>query len=115
MKNIFVYGSLKEGEYNFGRFGETNVLQKNVKINGFLLYSLGPYPCVVKTNNPEDFVIGEIHEVSEGNYNNIARMEFGAGYYSEELKFGEISATIFPMKNNNLGYYKAKLIPEGIW
>ena len=119
MKHIFVYGSLKEGKYNFGRFGPTKVIQKDVKINGFSLYNLGPYPCIVETGNPENFVIGEIHEVSEGNYSSIARMEFGAGYYDKELKFNEITATVFPMKINDLKLYvqdyKNRVVENGIW
>lgn len=116
MHKIFVYGSLKEGQYNFGRFGETKVLKKNIRINGFALYSLGPYPCIIKTNNPQNFVIGEIHEVSDNNYGNIYRMEIGAGYYAEEFNLDEFSnVTVFPMNQSNLKYYGGKLIENGIW
>jgi gamma-glutamylcyclotransferase (GGCT)/AIG2-like uncharacterized protein YtfP len=115
MKFIFVYGSLKQGQYNFGRFGETKVIKQNVKINKFSLYDLGPFPCVVETGDSEDFVIGEIHEVSDSIYNSISRMEFGAGYYSKELTFGEISATVFLMEAENLNRYGGKLIESGVW
>lgn len=77
----FIYGSLRRGEFNHKRF---KGFPESFKCTGFIrgaqLKSLGPYPAIVPSNNPEDIVKGELYELPEFLHNLILRMEQGAGY-----------------------------------
>ena len=85
MKAIAVYGSLKKGFYNHSLLiGVSDYLGEGVE-SGFQLYSLGSYPCAVKTGNPEDKIRVEYYLVDEGTFQRLDRMERAAGYYQEDL------------------------------
>lgn len=115
---IAVYGTLKKGNHNHYLLNGSKYLGKEV-INGFLMYSLGGFPCVVKNNNKS--IHCEIYEVDDKTLSNIYRLE---GYSGErnssenwydtvdvETKFG--LAELFYFKNeprNNYG-----IISDGIW
>jgi gamma-glutamylcyclotransferase (GGCT)/AIG2-like uncharacterized protein YtfP len=70
---VFVYGTLKKGHHANGMMqrqrseGEpmgTNYLGK-AKIEGFKLYDLGGFPCVMKTDDPTLSVEGEVYCVND--------------------------------------------------
>jgi len=96
-KHVAVFGSLREGEYNFERYGVTNVLARTV-ISGYKMYDLGPFPAIVESEIPEDKITVELHEVSEENYDSITWMEVGAGYTPKTITINNIEATIYTMK-----------------
>ena len=78
MTNIFIYGSIRKGNYNHSRFGfdkKTKFLGEDL-LKGALIYNLGSYPCIVLTNNEKDVVYGELYEyLDEDCEKMIKRME----------------------------------------
>lgn len=86
MKRIAVYGSLRRGEYNYREAqGEPVACGRLI---GVALYSLGAFPCIVRTK-PEngDSVEAEIYELEGKLFEGIERMELGAGYKREPIEF----------------------------
>lgn len=85
MKQIVVYGSLREGEYNADRF-RRNYGAENFKyirtttITGYNIFDLGSYPGLKISNDPNSKVIVDIMEVSDECFQSIEWMEHGAGY-----------------------------------
>jgi gamma-glutamylcyclotransferase (GGCT)/AIG2-like uncharacterized protein YtfP len=92
MKKVLVYGSLREGMYNFKRvlnfFGESSIKKiDSVTLKGFNIFDLGHYPGLNKSENEKDTVVFDLMEVSDKAFEFIERMELGAGYskhYNEE-------------------------------
>jgi|688.fasta_scaffold771024_2 gamma-glutamylcyclotransferase (GGCT)/AIG2-like uncharacterized protein YtfP len=85
MKKILVYGSLREGDYNFERvknlFGEDSIKKIGEKtLSGFAIFDLGHYPGLNETGNEDHKVLFDVLEVNEKAFNFIQRMELGAGY-----------------------------------
>ena len=81
---IWVYGSLRSGEYNFKYcMGENPQLIGKGKLKGFGLYSLGSYPFIYPLKDSE--VVVEGYEIEEANKIRIDNMESGAGYHVEEV------------------------------
>jgi len=78
---FFVYGSLRRGEYNYRMIEKVSEFKGMTSINGYKLISLGYYPCVVKSNNKEDKVIGEVFLINDIDaIKNIDYMELNSGY-----------------------------------
>lgn len=102
---IAVYGSLRDGQYNFERFKQAypdiKVLKNDVILKGFNLYTLGSYPGI-KVGDGEIEV--DILEVNDMCFNNILRMEFGAGYSLMEIFVDDKQTGLFiyegPVKEN---------------
>lgn len=80
-KRIFVYGSLRRGEYNHqGAFASGVQHVADGRIKGAILHSLGAYPCIVASKNDADTVVGEVYDLADDTFNWVERMELGAGY-----------------------------------
>jgi gamma-glutamylcyclotransferase (GGCT)/AIG2-like uncharacterized protein YtfP len=77
---LFVYGSLRMGEYNHRLLTNARLIGKRT-IGGFKMYSLGSYPFVTETGNEDDKIVGEVYEIDEDEYLRIRNMELGARYY----------------------------------
>ena len=109
---IFVYGSLRKGFYNYKSCGldKAKFLGEGF-ISGFKMFSLGSYPCVVKSNDDNDVIFGEIYEVDD--VTKIRNMELGAGYFEEEIIINGIKAKIYVFNENKL--HKKILVEGGIW
>lgn len=90
-KLLFLYGSLREGMYNYIRFKEQfgnefiRINDNLYTIDAMNLYSLGSYPTVIPSSNYNDHVIGELFLVSNKCFDSINRMELGAGYSSKKV------------------------------
>lgn len=102
MPHIAVYGTLRKGHYNHDRFPmqfQTGI-KNPVQIEGYKLYDLGPYPCVVYTGNPEDVTTFEIYQVTQRTKDIIDAMEFGAGYDEKRQPItNEVMASIYVFEN----------------
>ncbi len=62
---IFVYGSLKQGYWNHYLLEEDNVSYVGeATIKGFSLYHVATYPGMVKSNDLDEKVYGEIYNIS---------------------------------------------------
>jgi gamma-glutamylcyclotransferase (GGCT)/AIG2-like uncharacterized protein YtfP len=110
MKHALFYGSLKQGEFNFDRFGQgSQKYIKTVTLDGYNLYDLSWYPGLTKGDGK---VIVELHEVDDHAFENIKRMEAGAGYIEGKEKIDDVEASIFFYKGNLQG---KPLIQNGNW
>ena len=84
MKEILVYGSLKQGYWNHERFNlDANYRWKGV-VYGFKLMDLGPYPGAVYGTST-DGIICERYEVDDETFRFLDLMERGAGYLPEPV------------------------------
>lgn len=134
MKNfILSYGTLRKNDtganqsnnsnrrkiYNFDRFGAgTQKYLKTLRLPGFSLYSLGPYPTI--SEGPDEITV-ELHEITDSRaMSGIRGMEGGAGYLEKNIEVendGEtISATIFYYPKERLSArVLAAQIKSGDW
>lgn len=79
---IFVYGSLRQGLYNFPII-EQSTASKFIAygiLEGYRMYSLGSYPAIHEHEGMR--IYGEIWKVNDRVFNYIDRMEHSAGYGS---------------------------------
>lgn len=65
MERIFVYGSLREGMYNYDLYLKSeNTFRRYAYVKGTLFtIQSKPYPALLLEG--DDMIIGEIHEVSD--------------------------------------------------
>lgn len=109
---VYVYGSLREGEYNFKSFKdifkeEISVHKKNVPLEGFKLYSLGSYPGIkIADNNCS--VVCDILMVSERCFRAIDKMELSSDYF----RVGINGASLYVYKGD---VSEENLITHGDW
>jgi len=84
MHKIAVYGSLRQGEYNFERMSYIGDIQyeTTTTIQGWDLYSLGMYPAIKKGTGT---IVVDILNVGDEVLDFIRGMEFGAGYHEETV------------------------------
>ena len=119
MSNIaIVYGSLREGMYNFTAF--TNMFGEGYKklgsgtVKGYKLYSFGAYPFIQEDNG---FIVVDVFECSDKCKEAIDGMEYGAGYSSEEVTVetenGEFTGTIYTMNDIDPSNYPH--VEDGDW
>lgn len=118
---VFVYGSLREGEYNNGRFGPQKNLGLYTSPTGYVLINLGAYPAMVQTRNPHTRVVGEIHEITPDMLPWFDRMEYGAGYHRVVEEFDPVGGQEGPPVMADVyvqpyaHWMKDKIIPSGDW
>src|SRR5438067_1043572 len=102
MKYCLFYGSLKQDEYNFNRFGEgTQKYIKTLTLEGYDIYDLGYFPGLTKGDGK---VVVELHEVQDDAFEGIVRMEKGAGYVEGKEMIDGVEAAIF-FYNGDLSRY----------
>jgi gamma-glutamylaminecyclotransferase len=80
---VFVYGTLKKGYSNnhvLTRNGTAKLLSSNAAIRG-KMYDLGPFPAVTAAMNEDDFVKGEIWEVSSKDLDRLDHLEGHPRFY----------------------------------
>ncbi len=84
MDYVAVYGSLREGQYNF----EKSQMKKlgTYTVQGYEMYSLGHYPAIVKGSGS---IVVELMEVTPRFKARLDRMELGAGYKIKKIKLGD--------------------------
>lgn len=117
MHYIIVFGSLRKHSsrgYNFNRCGRQEYI-KTLKLKGFDLYDLGPYPAVCRGDG---ILTCELHEVDDATFRRIDRMEIGAGYtavkVAVEHNMEKVEATIYTWPESALvGSYDQ--VESGDW
>jgi len=79
-KKIFVYGTLRQGMYNYERYLKNeNSFKQYAYVKGTLYTIQGVvYPALLLEGNAK--ILGEIHEISEEKLNDIDQLE---GYISQ--------------------------------
>lgn len=123
MKHIVaVYGSLREGAYNYNSFkrsyGEEIQKLGTTTVNGYDLYSLGAYPGINVSEDPNKPLVVDLLEVTDRVYASINRMELGANYsvriIDVALHTGEpMKATIYLYNGNLKG--RSTMVEDGNW
>lgn len=98
--NLFVYGSLREGFFNYNKYLDGKVIEKmEAKLENMKLYHL-PYKGYPALTYGEDTVFGEIMVLSEEHYedtmNAIDNME---GFISEKNPENEYHRVILEVEN----------------
>ena len=98
--NLFVYGSLREGFFNYNKYLDGKVIEKkDAKLENMKLYHL-PYKGYPALTYGEDTVFGEIMVLGEKHYdetmNAIDKME---GFISEKNPENEYHKVIFEVEN----------------
>lgn len=119
MPVAIVYGSLREGAYNYDAFKRYypegyNKIGQTV-IDGYDLHSLGSYPFIVEG---EGKLIVDIMECSPDCFRAINGMELGAGYQAElinvELNGEIIEGTIYTFSKKDINYSQEH-VKSGDW
>ncbi|WP_042351774.1 gamma-glutamylcyclotransferase family protein [Bacillus massiliigorillae] len=98
--NLFVYGSLREGFFNYKKYLDGKVIEKrDAKLENMKLYHL-PYKGYPALTFGEDTVYGEIMVISEEHYeetmNAMDKME---GFISEKNPENEYHKVILEVEN----------------
>lgn len=114
MKYILAFGTLKKNcpsgrNWNWQRFDGQKYI-KDYDLNGYDIYSLGPYPAICPG---EGTVKCELQEVTDEAFENILWMEKGAGYSPVEIQIEDKVATVFTWPRNKLIKYQK--IENGNW
>lgn len=94
---ILVFGSLRAHSplgYNFNRCGPQKYI-RTLTLDGWRLYSLGAYPTICRSDNPEDKLVVELHEVDDKTLARITAMELGASYHTVTIDLPEGPATMY--------------------
>lgn len=112
-KLIFVYGSLRKGEYNYeyfkGRFGSQFNYLDTLTIDNYDLYSLGSYPGIKKGKGE---LIVDVIECSEEVKAGIDSMELGANYSINNVTHGKYTGDIYIYEGN---VNETKKVKHGDW
>jgi gamma-glutamylcyclotransferase (GGCT)/AIG2-like uncharacterized protein YtfP len=112
-RKIAVYGSLREGQYNFERFKqaypEIKVVKNNHRIEGFQLYSLGAYPAIKYGKGSVEI---DVLEVPQRCFGQITAMELGAGYSALEIFIDNEQVVIYPYEQQ---VDPRRLVESGNW
>lgn len=90
------YGSLRKNMPLHEKFEHGLDYRFSAWIKGYQLFSLGDFPCAVKTNNEADQIQIEIFEVTEKSVaREIDELEIGYGYYRDEVIVDNVRALIY--------------------
>lgn len=98
--NLFVYGSLREGFFNYNKYLEGKVIEKkDAKLENMKLYHL-PYKGYPALTFGEDTVYGEIMVLSEEHYEDAMNaMDKLEGFISDNNPDNEYHKVIFEVEN----------------
>lgn len=84
MTMLFVYGSLRKGQYNSYLMKESRFIRTAI-LTGYKMVSMGDYPAIYPTHNSKDIIHGDIYDVDEKAFGYIDRMEKSAGYICKTI------------------------------
>lgn len=117
---IAVYGSLREGDYNYERFkaifkDDFKKITEPIEIKGYRLFDLGSYPGIVESTDNHKLTI-EIIQCSQECYNTILTMEVNAGYKVSEIHVNDngvmYDCSIFIYQGNRTN---CPIVDNGDW
>lgn len=94
------YGSLRKNMPLYEQFKKGLKYQFSGWVKGYQLFSLGEFPCAVKSANPADQMLIEIFEVTDPQVaREIDAIEMGYGYYRDEVEIDGTRALIYLFEN----------------
>jgi len=80
------YGSLRRGMKYYEEFKSGLHYQYSIWLKGYDLYSLGPYPFAVKSDNPQHRILLEVMRIKDPSVEKrIFQIEMDAGYYFSDI------------------------------
>lgn len=109
------YGSLRKGMYNYEAAKGSMEYIGTETISGFKLFSLGAYPCVIRSDNEEDTLVVDLFTVTGPRERSIHNMEIGAGYNYEEVEINGQMFGIYTFDKENGKRLENRLVPGGDW
>jgi gamma-glutamylcyclotransferase (GGCT)/AIG2-like uncharacterized protein YtfP len=93
------YGSLRRGMALHKKFESDLQYKFSIWLPGYELYSLGPYPCAVQTQNMANKILVEVMLVTNPDVaRQIFDIEINAGYFFQNIQ----------IKNEPVGIYLYK-------
>lgn len=108
-----VYGSLRAKEYNFKRFPKLEAVKTGLVIDGFKLFNLGAYPCIVPTEEKEDKLVVDIIKTDDlDTKTSVHMMEIYAGYSHDIITIDGIKCNIYFFDNEPKG---RDVVKSGDW
>jgi gamma-glutamylcyclotransferase (GGCT)/AIG2-like uncharacterized protein YtfP len=115
MRKVAFYGSLRKGCYNYNHFKTGLTERGQAELSGFQLFSLGAYPCIIRSDDPADKVVIDLFEANEETFQRIHRMELGAGYNAEVVEVNGEDYTIYTFPQNQREYLATRRVNSGDW
>jgi gamma-glutamylcyclotransferase (GGCT)/AIG2-like uncharacterized protein YtfP len=113
--NVAFYGSLRKGCYNYNWFKEGLTLIGQSEIPGYKLFSLGSFPCIIPSDNPEDKVVVDLFKADESTFHRIHRMEIGAGYRAQAVTINEEDYIVYEYPRSRAEHLEDRHVPGGDW
>jgi len=94
------YGSLRRGMENYLHYQDGLEYLYSLRLQGFRVYSLGPYPAAVKTGNQSHSMVVEVFRISKREVaQSIHELEINAGYYFDTLTIAGEQVGIYLFKS----------------
>src|SRR3990167_787998 len=91
--NVFVYGTLKRGFSNHRLLANSIYLGEEILYSGFIMYSLGGYPCVTPADPEKSLaILGEVYKINEQTLVTLDYLEGYPGFYDRKIiqtKYGD--------------------------
>lgn len=114
---IFVYGTLKNGESNHHILGKDRILKGYSRAFGFVLVDLGAFPGAVRVPNGGWHVYGEVYDISDPHFSEVESLEGYPGFYGREAidleYFGK--SWIYTLPREKYLTNGCRFIPSGRW
>jgi gamma-glutamylcyclotransferase (GGCT)/AIG2-like uncharacterized protein YtfP len=108
---VFVYGTLRQGEFNTGLLADAVFLGPCQTPPCFTLYSLGAYPGVVARGRTA--IVGEVYSVNRVQFAQLDRLEDYPRLYGRRLIPSPWGAAWIYLYRGRLD--GARVIPSGDW
>ena len=94
------YGSLRVGMPLYDQFKNELNYQFSAWIQGHRLYSLGEFPCAVKSDVASEKIVVEFFEITDHvTKKEIDSIEIGYGYYRDHIEVDGVQALIYLFKD----------------
>jgi len=111
MNKIFVYGTLKSGHHNHDLIGNSKQVAE-MTVLGFKMYQRG-IPYMIRTDNHEDKVLGEVYEVDDRTLKSLDQLEGHPNWYRrEDVSVIKLDTDTYPVPVQ--GYVYIAYLPSSV-
>lgn len=114
---VFVYGTLKNGQGNHHVLGKNRLLKGHARADGFVMVDLGAFPGAVRIENGGWHIFGEVYEVDDDHFEAIDRLEGHPRFYTREVvdleRYGK--TWIYTLSRSQYLRDGCRFIPAGRW
>lgn len=109
---LFVYGTLRKGSKGHRYLLSANLLAENEKIYGLRMYDNGFYPFVIKVDNLDEFVVGEIYQIAE---NILPKLDHYEGTPSLYKRVYHEKKDLYLYLSQATALDHLPIVPQGDW